>query len=115
MNKDWSVAIGIIGAGILIHVLTALKGHIYDLPWLVPAFLPYAASLVVLAITRTPSIATWSAVFAFGVDLILFFPVVLFPSASMGGVVWFFAHWWNLFLFFPLGLAIGLYRDRDTL
>ena len=77
------------------------------------SFVPYIASLTVMWVTSKPTLGANSAILPLVVDAVLFFPVFVFPDDAFVGIVWLMAQILNIFLLFPLGLVIGIYRDRQ--
>jgi hypothetical protein len=110
---DW-VATAFVAVGFVLHTyINAVEAESFWVPFWLFSLSPYFAGAVILVRFRHAHATIGALAIPVLVDLFAFHNVFVAPGSSTAPLVMLFTPLWNLFVFVPVGAAIGRWvRNR---
>lgn len=110
---DW-VAASFVAFGFVLHTyIHAVEAEQFSIYFWLFTMSPYIAAAVILVRFRHAHATIGALVVPIVVDLLTFHDVFVAPTGSTAGLAYIFTPLWSLFVFVPIGAAIGRWvRNR---
>jgi hypothetical protein len=102
----------VILSGILLAVVTELKGSHSNLWYVLWAIFPYAAYGIAASIAKSIGAITGGGLLILGVDILVHVQVFYFPKSSTDSISLLVMPFWQSVLIMPIGFLFGWFIEK---